>query len=95
MNGDSGDWNWRGTGWLAIASSHWEILGYGDTDGGNQWALTYFAKTLFTPAGIDVYSRREEGLGQDLFQQIKQKLAETENDEVKELASKMFMVRRD
>jgi hypothetical protein len=51
-------YNWRGKGWLMIASSKWEILGYGDDEGGNSWVVTYFAKTLFTPAGVDFYSRR-------------------------------------
>ncbi|KAK8094674.1 hypothetical protein PG997_001359 [Apiospora hydei] len=23
-------WNWRGKGWLRIASSHWEVLGWGE-----------------------------------------------------------------
>lgn len=45
-----------------IASSHWECLGFGRVDDGNEWVVTYFAKTLFTPAGIDVYSRGREGL---------------------------------
>jgi hypothetical protein len=60
--GDPGAWDWRGRGWLVIASSHWECLGFGRVDDGNEWVVTYFAKTLFTPAGIDVYSRRREGL---------------------------------
>ncbi|ETN39378.1 uncharacterized protein HMPREF1541_05601 [Cyphellophora europaea CBS 101466] len=41
-------YNWRGRGWLKIASSHWEVLGWGEEEGG--WAVTFFAKTLFTPA---------------------------------------------
>jgi hypothetical protein len=52
-------YGWRGKGWLMIASSKWEILGYGQEDGtGNSWVVTYFAKTLFTPAGVDFYSRK-------------------------------------
>jgi hypothetical protein len=51
-------YNWRGKGWLMIATSKWEVLGYGDEEGsGNKWVVTYFAKTLFTPAGVDFYSR--------------------------------------
>ncbi|KAF3011113.1 hypothetical protein E8E13_011377 [Curvularia kusanoi] len=52
-------YTWRGKGWLIIATSKWEILGYGDEEGtGNAWVVTYFAKTLFTPAGVDFYSRK-------------------------------------
>lgn len=51
-------YHWRGKGWLMIASSKWEILGYGEEEGGaNHWVVTYFAKTLFTPEGLDIYSR--------------------------------------
>ncbi|KAH8712270.1 hypothetical protein GQ44DRAFT_730693 [Phaeosphaeriaceae sp. PMI808] len=52
-------YSWRGKGWLVIASSKWEVLGYGDEEGTeNSWVVTYFAKTLFTPAGVDFYSRK-------------------------------------
>ncbi|KAL9618683.1 MAG: hypothetical protein Q9160_006650 [Pyrenula sp. 1 TL-2023] len=71
--GKPGQYDWRGKGWLVIAGSHWEVLGWGTTAteaGEVDWAVTYFAKTLFTPAGVDVYQRRaakaeggEEGQG--------------------------------
>ncbi|KAH7322326.1 hypothetical protein B0J17DRAFT_683653 [Rhizoctonia solani] len=47
-------YHWRGKGWLMIATSNWQILGYNPDLG---WAVTYFSKTLFTPAGLDVYVR--------------------------------------
>lgn len=75
-------WNWRGKGWLVIASSHWEVLGWGErpltstaasasvsagdqpqpTPGVERWAVTWFAATLFTPEGVDIYTDRPEGL---------------------------------
>ncbi|KAH8089148.1 hypothetical protein HD553DRAFT_305260 [Filobasidium floriforme] len=48
--------DWRGKGWLMIATSHWQVLGY-DPAPEPQWAVTYFSKTLFTPAGVDIYLR--------------------------------------
>ena len=78
-----------------IASSHWEVLGYGDLDGNHQWAVTYFAKTLFTPAGIDVYSRKKEGLSRDMIQQIMEAVAGIEDDGIKRLAHNMFEVKMD
>ncbi|KAJ1338563.1 hypothetical protein MN608_01423 [Microdochium nivale] len=60
-------WDWRGKGWLMIASSHWEVLGWGerpcaDGEGGvERWAVTWFAATLFTKEGLDIYSDRKEG----------------------------------
>ncbi|KAH8157484.1 hypothetical protein CIB48_g10764 [Xylaria polymorpha] len=76
-----GAWNWRGKGWLAIASSHWEILGWGERplpngEGVERWAVTWFAPTLFTAEGIDLYSDRKEGLdketGDDIINALKQ-----------------------
>lgn len=67
-------WNWRGKGWLRIASSHWEVLGWGERtrtgegggDGGvERWVVTWFAPTLFTKEGVDIYSDRPEGLSKE------------------------------
>ncbi|KAI9746041.1 MAG: hypothetical protein M1818_000722 [Claussenomyces sp. TS43310] len=90
-----GAWNWRGSGWLKIASSHWEILGYGGEEGGDQWVVTYFAKTLFTPSGVDVYSSRKEGLSQLMIEAIKQSLKAVDAEEVKKLAGEIFVVKSD
>ncbi|RSH87331.1 hypothetical protein EHS25_003240 [Saitozyma podzolica] len=49
--------DWRGRNWLFFVHSHWEVLGYGDDQAGLEWAVTFFSKTLFTPAGIDIYVR--------------------------------------
>lgn len=56
---------------LMIASSKWQLLGYnppGEDGGGDaeEWAVTFFEKTLFTPAGLDIYARTEKGLPEDL-----------------------------
>ena len=92
---DSGAWDWRGKGWLMIASSHWEVLGWGDLEGEQQWAVTYFAKTLFTPAGIDIYSRTKEGLSEDVVTEIKKVLAAIEHDSLQSLTKDIFDVKRD
>ena len=93
---NSGAWDWRGKGWLMIATSHWEVLGYGDLEEeGQQWAVTYFAKTLFTPAGIDIYSRRKEGLEERVVEGIKEALAAIECEEMKRLVEGVFEVKRD
>lgn len=65
-----------------IASSKWQLLGYnppgsGDSrEGGGEsegrkveeeeWAVTFFEKTIFTPAGLDIYARTGKGLPSDL-----------------------------
>ncbi|KAM0790945.1 hypothetical protein ACM66B_004250 [Microbotryomycetes sp. NB124-2] len=53
-------WKWRGKGWLMIASSRWQVLGHNLTSSAPadaEWVVTYFASTLFTPAGLDIYTR--------------------------------------
>ena len=92
---DARAWDWRGKGWLKIASSHWEVLGWGELDGGGQWAVTYFAKTLFTPAGIDVYSREKSGVPEEVLEGIKASLGGIADAGVKKLAGEIFEVKRD
>ncbi|CAJ2511453.1 Uu.00g070780.m01.CDS01 [Anthostomella pinea] len=78
-----GAWNWRGKGLLAIASSHWEVLGWGEReilDGVGEererWAVTWFAPTLFTQEGVDIYSDRKEGLSKETVDGIMKALRE-------------------
>lgn len=62
----------RGAGWLKIATSQWQLLGFHvshDSPAESEdpeWVVTYFASTLFTPAGLDIYSRTKDGLS-DVF----------------------------
>jgi len=67
-----GRFKWRGNGLLVVASSKWQVLGCNtsDTEGRHPWAVTYFEKTLFTPAGLDVYARSAEGLPEPLLKEI-------------------------
>lgn len=90
--GNPGAWRWRGKGLLKIATSHWECLGFGQTDDGNQWVVTYFAKTLFSPAGIDIYSRSKHGLPQDLVDAIFNALQELGVHEISALANSLFQI---
>ena len=93
---DPGAYDWRGTGWLKIATSHWEVLGFGDVEGdeGNKWLVTYFAKTLFTPAGIDIYSLKKE-ISAEALEGIKKALAGLEHEEMKKLVGNLFEVKHD
>lgn len=94
---DGWAWHWRGKGWLMIASSRWEVLGYGpgDEEEGEKWAVTYFAKTLFTPAGLDIYSRSPQGLSEGLLAQIKDALKGIEDEGFQKLINGLFEVPRD
>ena len=91
-----GEWDWRGKGLLMIASSHWELLGWGEEEGtGNKWVVTMFAKTLFTPAGIDVYSKDRAGLKPETVEGIERALEGIEDADVKKLASQVFEIKSD
>lgn len=87
-------YTWRGKGWLMIASSKWEILGCGEEEEtGNSWAVTYFAKTLFTPEGVDFYSRKGN-LAPKTVESIKAALVELGGN-VAKLGGEVFEVRLD
>lgn len=103
-------WDWRGKGWLMIASSHWEVLGHGGRATepvqdlaedevhdsiADEWVVTYFAKTLFTPAGIDIYSRKRDGLSSATVTEIRKSLAELGDPQIQKLAEKLFEVQHD
>lgn len=88
-----GEWDWRGRGWLKIAGSHWEVLGWGEEEGtGNKWVVTMFAKTLFTPAGIDVYSQSREGVQAETLEGIKKALSEIDDENVRKMAGEIFEI---
>lgn len=63
---------WRGKGILSLLTSKWKIL-YLDSD--ENWAIIHFEKTLFTPEGYDVISRKKV-LEQNILNKINKKLSE-------------------
>lgn len=72
---DTGAWDWRGKGLLGFVTSHWEILGWGEREaagsaGPERWVVTWFAPTLFTKEGVDLYSDRKEGMSPELASEI-------------------------
>jgi hypothetical protein len=57
-------------------------LGWGER-GGEKWIVTWFAPSMFTPAGVDIYSSEKEGMSEGLYKDIMKAL---EGSETKELA---------
>lgn len=57
IDGSNTKYSWRGNGLLWLLESQWQILHY---DKENQILLTHFDKTLFTPEGMDVISKRKK-----------------------------------
>jgi len=55
-----GGWSWRGlTPLTRLTGSRWRVVASGTTGDGpdHVWAVTSFERTLFAPAGTDVYCR--------------------------------------
>ncbi|CEJ79922.1 hypothetical protein VHEMI00133 [[Torrubiella] hemipterigena] len=73
-----GSWNWRGKGWLFFVTSHWELLGSGEvklpSGETERWAVTWFAPTVFTSEGLDVYCDKEEGISSETYSKISEAL---------------------
>jgi hypothetical protein len=86
-------YNWRGKGLLMIASSHWEILGYGEDDDG--WMVTFFSKTVFTPAGVDIYSRRQGGLSERTLERIRAEMKRVDDTAFRSLADEIFVIKHE
>ncbi|PSR85604.1 hypothetical protein BD289DRAFT_474213 [Coniella lustricola] len=88
---DTGSWDWRGKGLLGFVTSHWEIVGWGEreVEGSSgeveSWVVTWFAPTLFTKEGLDLYSSRKEGMSPKLAEEIIAKLKELDAPEVVEM----------
>ena len=57
--------------------------------------MTFFQKTLFTPAGIDIYSKDKGGLQPKFVDAIAKALSDTEDPTLKSLATELFVVRSD
>lgn len=70
-----------------------DVIGRGQDD--EQWMVTFFAKTVFTPAGMDFYARKAEGLSEKLVKQITAALEKLEDAQIRELARQLVVVRRD
>ncbi|KAM0325317.1 hypothetical protein ACHAQA_007302 [Verticillium albo-atrum] len=71
---DTTAWDWRGGGMLFFVTSHWEVLGWGERKlaggGVERWAVTWFAPTLFTKEGVDVYCDRKEGISEEGYAEV-------------------------
>ncbi|KAK2053590.1 hypothetical protein LY76DRAFT_269657 [Colletotrichum caudatum] len=90
--GDTSAWDWRGKGWLFFVSSHWEVLGWGERElsGGERerWAVTWFAPTVFTKEGVDVYCDRKEGLSEEAYKEVLEALKALEAKDLVHMVEK-------
>ena len=87
-----GGWDWKGKGWLFFVGSHWEVMGWGEeqtADGKTEhWVVTWFAPTLFTKEGIDVYCDRAEGLSEATYAKLEAALNKIDAKGIVEMVAK-------
>jgi len=91
-------YGWRGKGMMfQFITSNWEILGHGiDTEASepNDWVVTFFCKTLFTPAGMDIYTRTKASLSDATLTAIKAELEKISDDGFTTIAKALYEVPR-
>jgi hypothetical protein len=91
-------YSWRGKGlMLSFITSDWEILGHGaDTESSepNDWIVTFFCKTLFTPVGMDIYTRTKASLSEATLTAIKAELEKISDDGFTAIAKAIYEVPR-
>jgi hypothetical protein len=93
----AGVYTWQGAGWMRVAKSQWEIVGYAEAekdDQGATWMATYAQKSLFTPAGLNIYARGKEEVPSSTIEDIKKALTEAENQEIRDLVKSFYEVSR-
>ena len=90
-----GAWDWRGSGWVKVVSNHWEILGYGSGESGDEgrWMVIHTRKSFFTPAAIHVYSKSQKALTEETRRSLMSTLAKHQG--LKELVESTFEVQHD
>ncbi|MCJ1270049.1 hypothetical protein MMC22_009943 [Lobaria immixta] len=88
-------WTWRGKGWLKFVSSHWEILGHGEVGESGQWMVIHGQKSIATPAVVNVYTRKREGLPKDMRKEVEVALEELGDEHLRALVRSMYSVRHD
>lgn len=59
------------------------------------WMITWFGKTVFTPAGIDVYARTKAGHAGWVVEKIREALAGMEEEGMRKLGGELFEVVRE
>lgn len=68
-----------------IATSKWQLLGFNvspttqsassESTTEPEWVVTHFEQTLFTPAGLDIYSRSKDGLSDTFIEGLVEEIS--------------------
>ena len=70
----AGIYDWRGSGWLRMIRTSWEVVGWGvlgNDEGDDELVLVTLAqKTMFSPPALSVYWRKKDGMGAERIQAV-------------------------
>lgn len=95
---DTSVWDRGGKGWLTVATTHWEVLGYGDileeAGGPGQWLVTHIYSDEVHECGDSVYSRTKEGNPEAVVRDILECLGGIKYEAVKRFAGEISQVLR-
>lgn len=62
---------------------------------GREWAVTYFAATVFSPAGVDIYSREKRTAEERVVRAVRQGLGGMQDEGLRRLGEELYEVRMD
>jgi len=90
---------WDGKGLLSVSSAKWQVLGFflaqDSTRRDEDWVVTYFASTLFTPAGLDIYVRKPQNFAKEKVQKLIEVCKSNEDEGVRKVSQEFFEIPRD
>jgi hypothetical protein len=93
--GKPGDWTWRGNGWLKFVTSNWQILGFGELEECGHWVVVFAQKSLLSPAVINVYTRRKDGLDEEKLRELKRRLRCLGDGKWGDLVENMYYIKQE
>ena len=69
-----GIYDWRGSGWLRMIRTSWEVVGWGalknDKDEGELVLVTLAQKTMFSSRALSIYWRKKDGMDAEKIQAV-------------------------
>ncbi|KAG8988742.1 histidinolphosphatase [Tulasnella sp. JGI-2019a] len=93
-------YKWKGSGIMAVSPpAQWQVLGFflaNDPNRSNEdWVVTYFGKTLATPAGLDIYVRNPKAFDISKVRRLINACQQNGDETVRRCAEGFFEIPRD
>ena len=58
-------------------------MGFGELEAGGAWIVTHAGKSMFTPEGISIYSRKKVGLPEEVHEKVLDDLKQLEAENLR------------